>query len=209
MHLLSRLRRRTAEAVTTNGTDYHLIVGLGNPGPEYARHRHNVGFQCLDRLAEARGLSFDHLQHKARVAGGTIATADVILAKPLNFMNLSGPPVRSLVRHYRVPLSRLLVIYDDLDIPLGTIRLRPRGGSGGHLGVTSIIESLGSRDFPRLRVGIGRPPPGVDPTDHVLSDFTPDERPVIEEVYERVMAAVTCLLAEGIEVAMSRYNSGP
>lgn len=198
MRFLSRLRGQPKE--------YHLIVGLGNPGPEYARHRHNAGFQCLERLAEAHGLSFDRLQHKARVALGTIAGADVILAKPLSFMNLSGQPVRSLVHHYRIPFSRLLVIHDDLDLPLGTIRLRPQGGSGGHRGMTSVIEALGSRDFPRLRVGIGRPPPGLDPTDHVLSDFTTGELPVIEGVYERVVAAVACFLTDGIEVAMSRYN---
>ena len=185
-----------------------LIVGLGNPGPEYAGHRHNVGFQCLDRLAQAHGLRFTRLELRARLARGEIRGVRVLLASPLTYMNLSGQAVGPLVRRYEVPLSGLLVIYDDMDLPLGTIRLRPRGGAGGHKGMRSIIESLGSQDFPRLRVGIGRPPAGEDPVDYVLSDFTPEEGAVMGGVYEQVVAAVECWLVEGIVEAMSQHNSG-
>lgn len=182
-----------------------LVIGLGNPGRKYAGNRHNVGFQCLDRLAAAWGLSFSRRKHKALLAEGEIAGRKVILAKPQTFMNLSGQAVERLVRFYRLPPENILVIYDDLDLPLGKIRLRPKGGAGGHKGMKSIIEHLGTQDFPRLRVGIGRPAHG-DPVDYVLSDFTLDQRIVMEEVYGRVIAAVELWLTEGIEAAMNRYN---
>ena len=182
-----------------------VVVGLGNPGHKYAGNRHNVGFQCLDRLAAAWGLSFSRRKHKALLAEGEIAGRKVILAKPQTFMNLSGQAVERLVRFYRLPPENILVIYDDLDLPLGKIRLRPKGGAGGHKGMKSIIEHLGTQDFPRLRVGIGRPAHG-DPVDYVLSDFTLDQRIVMEEVYGRVIAAVELWLTEGIEAAMNRYN---
>ena len=183
-----------------------LIVGLGNPGPRYANNRHNVGFQCLDRLAQAYGLAFQRRENKALLARGKIAGVEVILAKPQTYVNLSGQAVERLAWSYQVPLEDILVIYDDMDLPLGRIRLRPGGGAGGHKGVRSIIEHLDSRDFPRLRVGIGRPPGRMDPVDYVLGDFTPEERPVIEEAYERAIAAVECWLREGIVAAMNKYN---
>ena len=183
-----------------------LIVGLGNPGPRYANNRHNVGFQCLDRLAQAHGLAFQKRENKALSARGQIAGVEVILAKPQTYVNLSGQAVERLAWSYQVPLEDILVIYDDMDLPLGRIRLRPGGGAGGHKGVRSIIEHLDSRDFPRLRVGIGRPPGRMDPVDYVLGDFTPEERPVIEEAYERAIAAVECWLREGIVAAMNKYN---
>ena len=183
-----------------------LIVGLGNPGPRYANNRHNVGFQCLDRLAQAHGLAFRKRENKVLLARGQIAGVEVILAKPQTYVNLSGQAVERLARSYQVPLEDILVIYDDMDLPLGRIRLRPGGGAGGHKGVRSIIEHLDSRDFPRLRVGIGRPPGRMDPVDYVLGDFTPEERPVIEEAYERAIAAVECWLREGIVAAMNKYN---
>jgi PTH1 family peptidyl-tRNA hydrolase len=190
-----------------------LIVGLGNPGRKYARNRHNVGFQCLDRLAQAHGLSFGSRvmsrlkgrRGKASLASGKIADVRVVLAKPLTYMNLSGQAVKQLASFYRLFLEDILVIYDDLDLPLGTIRLRPEGGSGGHRGIRSIIEALGSQSFPRLRVGIGRPP-GNDAVSYVLSDFTGDEQIMLENVYERVAAAVELFLREGIEMAMNAYN---
>jgi PTH1 family peptidyl-tRNA hydrolase len=185
-----------------------LIVGLGNPGRRYAGNRHNVGFQCLDRLAEDWGLSFSNRKHKALLAQGEIAGLKTTLAKPQTFMNLSGEAVERLARFYELPPEGLLVIYDDLDLPLGKIRLRPEGGSGGHRGMNSIIEHLGTGGFPRLRVGIGRPAHG-DPEDYVLSDFAPDERITIEETYERAISAVELWLAEGIVAAMNRYNLSP
>ena len=182
-----------------------LIVGLGNPGRKYAHHRHNVGFQCLDRLAKAHDLSFNRRRAKASLASGKIANVGVVLAKPLTYMNLSGQAVRQLVSFYKLPLEDVLVICDDLDLPLGTIRLRPEGGSGGHKGMRSIIEALGSQAFPRLRVGIGRPP-GDDAVSYVLNDFTADEQITLESVYEKVVAAVELFLREGIEAAMNEYN---
>jgi len=183
-----------------------LIAGLGNPGPRYTANRHNIGFQVLDTLAAAHELAFDRLLHRARVAGGTIAGRRVVLAKPLTFMNLSGQAVGPLVHWYKLPLDRLLVVYDDLDLPLGIVRLRPAGSSGGHKGLTSIIQTVGSQEFPRLRVGIGRPPPGWDPADYVLHDFDRDEAPVIAAVYERTNAAIECWLTEGLIAAMNRFN---
>jgi PTH1 family peptidyl-tRNA hydrolase len=182
-----------------------LIVGLGNPGRKYAHNRHNVGFQCLDRLAQAHGLSFTQRRAKASLALGKIADVRVVLARPLTYMNLSGQAVRPLVSFYKLSLEDILVIHDDLDLPLGTTRLRPEGGSGGHKGMRSIIEALGSQAFPRLRVGISRPP-GNDAVSYVLSDFTADEQITLESVYERVMAAVELFLRKGIEAAMNAYN---
>jgi PTH1 family peptidyl-tRNA hydrolase len=184
-----------------------LIVGLGNPGSDYLRHRHNVGFRIVGRLAGRHGLAFDRLQHKARVATGRVAGERVILAKPLTYMNKSGESVGPLLHWYKLSLDHLLVIYDDLDIPLGDLRLRPQGGSGGHRGMRSIIQQLGSGEFARLRVGIGRPPPRWDPADYVLSPFTEDELPMVEDVCERAVAAAERWLAEGVEVAMNEFNT--
>ena len=182
-----------------------LIIGLGNPGRKHAGNRHNVGFQCLDRLAEAWGLSFRRRKHKALIAQGEIAGLKVILTKPQTFMNPSGDAAERMARFYRVSPENILVIYDDLDLPTGKIRLRPEGGSGGHKGMKSTIEHLGTNGFPRLRVGIGRPHHG-DPVDYVLGDFTPDERIAMDEAYERIVPAVELWLAEGIVVAMNKYN---
>jgi len=182
-----------------------LIIGLGNPGRQYVHHRHNVGFQCLDRLAQTHGLSFARQRAKASLALGKIANVRVVLVKPLTYMNLSGQAVEPLVRFYRLSLADILAIYDDLDLPLGTIRLRPEGGAGGHKGMRSLIEALGSQAFPRLRVGIGRPPDN-DAVNYVLSDFTAEEQIALESVYERVVAAVELFLREGIEAAMNFAN---
>jgi peptidyl-tRNA hydrolase, PTH1 family len=187
----------------------YLIVGLGNPGLKYAANRHNVGFRCLDRLAAAHDLGFDRRQKKARVALGAIRGRRVVLAQPQTFMNDSGQSVAPLVQFYRVPPARLLVVYDDLDLPLGTLRLRPEGGSGGHKGMRSIIAQLGDQTFARLRIGIGRPPGQMDPAAYVLQDFAADEEPVIQEALERAVAAVEAWLVEGVEMAMSRHNLGP
>jgi PTH1 family peptidyl-tRNA hydrolase len=202
MQTFRRLWRKCEPGITK------LIVGLGNPGRKHANNRHNVGFQCLDRLAEALGLSFSRRKHKALLAQGETAGIKVILAKPQTFMNLSGEAVERLAHFYQVTPENILVIYDDLDLPVGKIRLRPEGGSGGHKGMKSIIEHLGTNGFCRLRVGIGRPPHG-DPVDYVLGDFTPDERIAMDEARERVVSAVELWLAEGIVVAMNKYNLNP
>lgn len=183
-----------------------LIVGLGNPGPRYAENRHNVGYQFVDRLAQQHNLTRGRIMFKAYVLSGAIARTKVLLARPLTFMNLSGQAVRPLLRWHRVALPDLLVVYDDLDLPPGSIRLRREGGSGGHKGMRSIIEALGSEGFPRLRVGIGRPVHG-EPQEYVLTDFTPTQVPIMEETFERAVAAVECFIAEGIGPAMNRFNA--
>lgn len=187
----------------------YLIVGLGNPGLEYARNRHNVGFHCLDRLAQAHNLDIRRRKKRARVAKGTIAGQQVVLAMPQTFMNESGRAVGPLTRFFQVELERLLVIYDDLDLPPGTIRIRPGGGSGGHKGMRSIIQYLGSQEFARLRIGIGRPPGRMDPADYVLQDINGEEVDLFDESLDRAVAAIETWLREGVEEAMSRHNQPP
>jgi len=189
-------------------SDKTLIAGLGNPGREYKDNRHNVGFQIVDHLAERHGLSFSRLQNGAFVTTGVIAGCPVVLAKPQQYMNRSGQPVAALQRFYRIPLKNILVVYDDLDIPVGSLRLRPGGGAGGHRGMTSLIQHLGSEDFPRLRIGIDRPPGKMDPAAYVLQDFSAEQRPTVELAYDRAIDAIEAWLKDGIELAMSRFN-GP
>lgn len=187
-------------------SELHLIVGLGNPGPKYAATRHNVGWHVLDALAQRHGLAFSKTEKKAITAAGQVAGRRVLLAKPQTFMNLSGEAVRGLVDFYKVDLARLLVIADDLDIPLGTLRLRPSGSAGGQKGIASTIQHLGTQDFSRLRFGIGRPPGRMDPAAYVLQPFTGDDAILARETADRAAAAVEMWLREGIEAAMSRYN---
>lgn len=182
-----------------------LIVGLGNPGPEYAGTRHNAGFQFLDRLAGKHGLKFTLLKFKAYLAEGEIRGCRVILAKPLTFMNLSGQAVKPLVKSYGIQLEDLLVVYDDMDLPLGSLRFRPQGGAGGHKGMRSVIEALGNRQFPRLRFGIGRPRRG-DPVDYVLSEFTEDEKAAMERAYELGVRIVEAWIAGGVRAALDEQS---
>lgn len=184
-----------------------LIVGLGNPGDEYAAHRHNIGFRVVEALARAHGLRFSRRRGtKAYVATGQIRGRPVLLAKPQTFMNRSGQAVGRLCREYQVAPDHLLVVYDDLDLPLGRLRLRPEGGSGGHKGMRSIIEALGTQLFARLRVGIDRPPPGVDPADHVLRPFAEEEKALVAEAVTRAVASIESWCVEGILAAMDTFN---
>ena len=189
-----------------------LIVGLGNPGRIYADNRHNVGFRCLNYFARLHSIRFDHRQCRARVGIGKIGSERLLLARPGTFMNLSGRSVACLVNKHKIPLSNLLIIYDDMDLPSGKIRLRQSGSSGGHKGMNSIISALGSEDFPRIRVGIGRPQAkeqsmSEDAIVHyVLSDFSSQEEAIIKPVIARVAEAIDCFLTHGIEAAMSKFN---
>lgn len=184
-----------------------LIVGLGNPGQGYTNNRHNLGFMCLNHFARAHGIRFDKKQGKARVGLGEVAGEKLVVAKPQTYMNQSGQSVSLLVKKFSIGLDDLVVIHDDLDLPPGKIRLRQGGSAGGHKGVESIIAELGSRDFHRIRVGIGRPPSEVeDIIDYVLSDFTPTERQIFTQTIPTVSEALFCLLTEGITVAMNKYN---
>jgi PTH1 family peptidyl-tRNA hydrolase len=184
----------------------YLIVGLGNPGPHYRYNRHNIGFMLADRLAERLGVKFSRLESKALVTKGEHQGRRIVLAKPQTFMNLSGQAVGALVRFYKVPLSNLLIAYDDVDLPLGTLRLRPGGGSAGQKGMASIIERLGTQEFPRLRLGIGRPPGRMDAADYVLQDFSAGERELLGPVLDRAAEAALVFVVEGLEAAMNRYN---
>jgi PTH1 family peptidyl-tRNA hydrolase len=187
-------------------TDKYLIVGLGNPGREYEKTRHNIGFRCLDAIAGAHGLTFSRRQGKALLAEGLIADRKVVLAKPQTYMNLSGEAVQPLLAFYKIPLSNLLVISDDLDIPPGTLRIREGGGSGGQKGLKSIAERLGTLNFARLRVGIGRPPGRMDPAAYVLQDFDKSEAVLLAETLDRVIRAVNTWLQHGIQITMTRHN---
>lgn len=183
-----------------------LIVGLGNPGRRYAGTRHNVGADVVRRLARSAGIAIDEDAGFARVGRGRLGGARVLLAIPQTYVNVSGVAVHDLARRHRVPPQEILVAVDDLDLPLGRIRLRAQGSAGGHNGLQSIIEALGTTGFPRLRVGVGRPPEGVDPAEHVLTRFTADERTVLDAVLDRAAAALEVAVREGIEPAMSRFN---
>lgn len=195
--------------MTMNSGDTHLfiVVGLGNPGREYRENRHNVGFMLLDRLAVKLDARFNRLQAKVLVASAHWEQKTLILAKPQTYMNLSGPAVHSLVRFYKLSREHLLVAYDDLDLPLGTIRLRPDGGSAGHRGMESIIEQLGTDRFPRLRLGIGRPPGRMDAREYVLQDFSPAEMIIVSEMLNRGVEAILMWVLAGLQAAMNRFNA--
>jgi PTH1 family peptidyl-tRNA hydrolase len=183
-----------------------LLVGLGNAGRQYRQNRHNVGFQLLDRLADALQVGFSRVQFNALVSKADWHGSRIYLAKPQTMMNRSGLSVSQLARYYRIPSENLLVIYDDLDLPTGSLRLRPGGGSGGHRGMESIIQQLGTQSFPRLRIGIDRPPGRMDPADYVLQDFSAGETELIEIALRQATECVERLLADGIEIAMTHCN---
>lgn len=184
----------------------YLVIGLGNPGREYRDTRHNVGFMVIDQLCKALGTSLTRLQSKALTGTGTLEGQKIIVAKPQTFMNLSGQSVGGLVRFYKVPLEHLIIAHDDLDIPLGTLRIRPGGGSAGQRGMASIIQQLGTQDFARLRIGIGRPPGRMDPSDYVLEKFMGAENGLLEMVLDRAVAAVRTFVREGLDAAMNQFN---
>ncbi|HET6847160.1 MAG TPA: aminoacyl-tRNA hydrolase [Anaerolineales bacterium] len=186
----------------------HIVVGLGNPGRQYLGTRHNLGFEFIDRLCvrlDAKGL---RLHSQALVTTATFEGSRVLLAKPQTYMNLSGRAVQGLANFYKVPLSTILVAHDDLDLPFGAMRLRPGGGPGGQKGVKSTIEMLGSQDFCRLRLGIGRPPGRMDPADYVLQQFARDERDALGQILDRACDAALAFVMDGIEAAMNRFNGG-
>jgi len=187
-------------------TDRYLIVGLGNPGREYADTRHNVGFQCVDALAATHRLTFNKVQAKAILADGLIGDRQVTLAKPQTYMNLSGESVSALMNFYKLTPDALIVISDDLDIPLGTLRIRITGSAGGQNGLKNIIQHLGTQDFARIRIGIGRPPGRMDAAAYVLQAFGKDERALADDAIQRATAAIGTWLTDGIAIAMTRYN---
>jgi peptidyl-tRNA hydrolase, PTH1 family len=184
----------------------YLIAGLGNPGREYRASRHNIGFMLVDRLANRLGVTFSRLETKALVTKAEYSGRRIVLAKPQTFMNLSGQAVGSLVRFYKVPLENLLVAYDEVDLPFGTIRIRPGGGSAGHRGMASIIERLGTQEYPRMRLGIGRPPGHMDAADYVLQDFSRTDGEALALFLDRAVDAVLVFIDRGLMTAMNQFN---
>ena len=191
-----------------------LVVGLGNPGPTYAGNRHNVGQMVLDVLAREVPGSFTAHKTRAAVLDGRLGVGPggapgprVVLAKPGSYMNVSGGPVAALVTFYQVPLERLLVVHDELDLPAETLRLKRGGGEGGHNGLKSISQAIGSRDYLRLRVGIGRPPGRMDAADYVLRDFSASERPGLAVTLEEAAEAIEDLVADGLEKTQTRLHA--
>jgi len=185
-----------------------LVVGLGNPGKEYERNRHNVGFRVVDELARRCEVRFDQKKSQGKLAVGRREGEPLYLLKPQTFVNLSGRSVAPVARYYKVPVERLLVVCDDIDLPFARIRIRPEGSSGGHNGLKSIMESLGNRqDFPRIRVGVGRPPHVREAVvEHVLEDFSPSEEEALGSVITDAADAVTLILDGDIDRAMDTYN---
>ncbi|HEY43201.1 MAG TPA: aminoacyl-tRNA hydrolase [Anaerolineae bacterium] len=185
----------------------YLVIGLGNPGREHRLNRHNAGFMLLDLFAEDLDLTFSRLQAHALITDGHFEGHKVILAKPQTFMNASGRSTGLLARFYRIPPSNMLVVLDDIDLTLGTIKLLEAGGSAGHKGMRSIFNHLGTQEFPRLRIGIGRPPGRMDPADYVLQDFSSDELPVLKDSLDRAVQCLRLFLQEGIQAAMNCCNT--
>ena len=222
--LRSLLGQRTSPAGSESsgsGAPVVLIAGLGNPGPEYARHRHNIGFQVVDLFAERHGLEFDKFQKRARLAIGTVSLANgwrgrVALVKPMTYMNSSGEAVGPLAAFYKITPERVLVVHDDLDLPLGKLRLRANGSPGGQKGVASIIRALGTDSFGRLKIGISRPggqnsgaAPAMDPSDYVLMPFSNEQEKEMSLARVRAMDAIEAWLSLGIEAAMNSFNAEP
>ncbi len=186
--------------------DTFLLVGLGNPGRQYRDSRHNAGFMTLDRLAVRLAAQGMKLQSRAIVTSAVFEDHKVLLAKPQTFMNLSGQSVQGLMSFYKIPTSCLMVIADDLDLPLGTVRIRSSGGAGGQRGMGSIIEHLGTNEFPRLRIGIGRPPGRMDPADYVLQNFSREDLKLLPDILGHAEEAVLEFILRGLDTAMNKFN---
>lgn len=188
-----------------------VIVGLGNPGPEYVGTRHNVGFECVDKFAAEYGLKWTGRRGPLKWAEGRVNIGDtafpVLLGKPRTFMNLSGEAVHYITSRWHVPGDKLLIIYDDMDLPLGSVRIRMQGSAGGHNGIKSIIRALGTEEIPRIRVGIGRDPTGrTGAVARVLGPFSREERETVDHSVSTATEAIACILTSGLDIAMSRYN---
>ena len=184
-----------------------MLVGLGNPGSKYARSRHNVGFRAIDALCERQRCRCDRLRLKALTGFCELGGQKVLLVKPMTYMNLSGQAVRPLADYYKIPPERILVIFDDVSLPVGKLRVRPDGSAGGHNGVKSLIAELGTQNFPRVKVGVGeKPHPDYDLADWVLSGFSPQEEKALAPTIERALLAAEAVIAEGTTQAMNRFN---
>jgi len=194
------------KALSIEETSTFLLVGLGNPGREYRETRHNIGFMVIDRLGELIDCKLMKVQGKAIIGIGRIGTVKVILAKPQTYMNLSGQAVVALLHFYKITPSNLIVAHDDVDLPFGQIRMRPGGGSAGQKGVGSIIEKMGTPDFARLRMGVGRPPGQRSAADFVLDRFDREDEPFLPEFINRGAEGMRCFVTDGLDTAMNRFN---
>jgi PTH1 family peptidyl-tRNA hydrolase len=181
-------------------------VGLGNPEPRYEKTPHNVGFWCIELLAHRHGLTLTRSHRTTRLAEGEIEGHQVALARPRTYVNRTGEAVSYLLARFKVKRERLLIVSDDIALPPGKIRLRPRGTAGGHNGIRSVIEALGTDDFARLRIGVGQPPAGSDQIGYLLGEMAPDHRRQVEEAVDRAADAVACVLTDGITETMNRFN---
>lgn len=191
----------------TSGPVKWLIVGLGNPGKKYLDTRHNAGWHVLDTIVRDNSqFRFDEKRGKSLLARGQLAGVNVALVKPQTYMNLSGENVGSVARFYKIPPEQILVVYDDVDLPLAVLRLRKKGGAGGHNGMTNVIQHLGTKDFPRIRLGIGRPVGQMPVKAYVLQNFTKDEWSKMVITYERAVDAIKAILTDGLDIAMNQFN---
>ena len=188
-------------------TDRWLIAGLGNPGPQYAGHRHNAGFMVAEVLAARMGVTLRRDRSGAAVATGLLAGVPVTLARPLTFMNLSGRPVAALRAFYKIPPERVLILHDELDLPFGQVRAKFGGGEGGHNGLRSMSQSLGTKDYARTRFGIGRPPGRQDPADFVLSDFSSVQRKELDFLIDRAADIAEAIMTNGVEWAQNQFHA--
>ncbi len=185
----------------------YLIVGLGNPGLEYEKTRHNLGFRCMDTLCEQQGIALERVKFNARFAAGSLGAKRCLFLKPQTYMNNSGESVAAAMRFYKLHPEQLLVIFDDISLPVGRLRIRQKGSAGGHNGIKSIIELLGSDAFLRIKIGCGqKPTPAYNLADWVLGKFPPEDEKIIQQVLPRAAEAVVCVVEKGVESAMGRYN---
>ncbi|MEG1870684.1 MAG: aminoacyl-tRNA hydrolase [Peptostreptococcaceae bacterium] len=184
----------------------YVVVGLGNPGKQYEKTRHNVGFNVIDNLAKEYGISVTKIKHKALIGEGRVGSEKVLLVKPQTYMNLSGETLIDIYNYYNVEMENIIVIYDDIDLDVGKIRIRKKGSGGTHNGMRSITKCLGSNDFPRVRVGVSRPRSGQDLADFVLSRFRKEEDDDVEQGLEKATKAVDVMIRDNIDLAMNKYN---
>ena len=183
-----------------------IIAGLGNPGKEYEGTRHNAGFDTLDALADRHGIDISGFEHHALVGKGNIKGQKVLLVKPQTYMNLSGVAVRALMDYYKEDTDDLIIVYDDVALPPGRLRVRSKGSAGGHNGIKSLINELGTQEFNRVRVGVGEKPPRWDLADWVLGRYTKEDRDTMDEAFKKAALAVECIIETGIGAAMNKFN---
>ncbi|TCT13059.1 PTH1 family peptidyl-tRNA hydrolase [Natranaerovirga pectinivora] len=185
----------------------YLIVGLGNPGLQYAATRHNIGFEVIERFAYENNIKLNQNKHKAIIGSGHVKGQKVILAQPQTYMNRSGESIRAIMEFHKIKIENLLIVYDDTSLDLGRIRIRKKGSAGGHNGIKNTILHLGTQEFPRIKVGVGEKPPGWDLADYVLGRFGKEEMDIVIETIKKSSDAIECFIEEGIESVMNKYNT--